>query len=71
VYNIFSRNSIFLLKNKNLLKFLKELYPRYTNNLKFLVIKKAKNSFKNYETIILSILIDILENNLFNSKYQL
>lgn len=68
IYSIFSRNSIFLLKNYNLLKFKKKFYPQHTNILKFLAIKKAKNSFKNYETILLGILIDVIENKLFNSK---
>ncbi len=68
IYCIFSRNSIFLLKNHNLLKFIKKFYPQYSNILKFSAIKKAKNSFKNYETIVLGILIDLIENKLFSSK---
>ncbi len=67
-YTIFSRKSIFLFKNRNLKKYLKEFYPQYTNILKFSTIYKAKNSFKFYETIVLSIIIDIIENKLLNSK---
>ena len=64
IYSIFSKNSIFLLRNTNLVKFKKEFHPQYTDILKFSAIKKAKNSFKNYETIVLSILIDIIKNKI-------
>ncbi len=68
IYTIFSRKSMFLLKNRNLKIYLKEFYPQYTNILKFSTIYKAKHSFKFYETIVLSIIIDIIENKLLNSK---
>ena len=68
VYNIFSKYSISLLKNYSLLRFLKKIYPRYKDILKYSAILKAKKSFKNYETIVLSILIDTIENELYNSK---
>ncbi|MFW9998919.1 MAG: hypothetical protein ACFE9Q_11425 [Candidatus Hodarchaeota archaeon] len=68
IYIIFSRKSILLLKNRNLKKFLKEFYPQNANVLKFSTINKAKNSFKFYETIVLGLLIDIIENKLSNSK---
>lgn len=68
IYTIFSRKSIFLLKNRNLKKYLKEFYPQNTNILEFSTLHKAKNSFKFYETIVLSMIIDIIENKLLNSK---
>ena len=68
IYSIFSKYSIFLLKNYNLMRFLNEFDPQDTNILKFSTINKAKKSFKNYETILLSILIDIIEKILLNSK---
>ncbi len=68
IYTIFSRKSMFLLKNRNLKIYLKEFYPQYTHILKFSTIYKAKHSFKFYETIVLSIIIDIIENKLLSSK---
>lgn len=68
VYNIFSKYSISLFKNYNFLRFLRKFYLRYPDIFKFSTINKARNSFKNYETIVLSILIDIIENKLYNSK---
>ncbi len=68
IYTIFSRQSLLLLKNRNLKKYLKEFYPQNTNILKFSTIYKAKYSFKFYETIVLSMIIDIIENKLLNSK---
>ncbi|MFX1568715.1 MAG: hypothetical protein ACFFCV_10150 [Promethearchaeota archaeon] len=68
IYNIFSKYSVFLLKNYNFVRFLNKFDPQVTNILKISTINKAKKSFKNYETIVLSILIDIIENISFNSN---
>jgi hypothetical protein len=68
IYTIFSRKSILILKNKHLAKFLKVIAPQRTDNSKFLTIKKANYSFKYYETIVLGMIIDIIENKLLKSK---
>jgi hypothetical protein len=68
IYMIFSSKSILILKNKRLIKFLKLIAPQKTDNLKFLTIKKANYSFKYYETIVLGMIIDIIENKLLKSK---
>ncbi len=68
IYTIFSRKSIFVLKNRHLKKFLKEAIAQENNILKHLTIEKARNSFKHYETILLGIIIDIIENKLLKSE---
>lgn len=68
LYTIFSKKSIFIIKNKNLKRFLKEIYPQKKINLKLLTLGKAKNSFKYYETIVLGMIIEILDNELLKTK---
>lgn len=68
IYTIFSRKSTFIFKNKHLIKFLKEITPQKNNILKHLTIEKATYSFKYYETIVLGMIIDIIENKLLKSK---
>lgn len=68
IYSIFSRKSILIFKNKHLIRFLNEIYPLKDNVIKYITIEKATNSFKYYETILLGIIIDILENKLLKSK---
>lgn len=67
-FTIFSKKSIFISKNKNQKRFLKDLYSINTNSLKIFSLDKAKKSFKYYETLLLGIIIDIVENKLLNSK---
>ncbi len=69
IYTLFSRKSLFFLNNKNLKKFLKDILPQKNFNLKHLTIEKAKNSFKYYETILLGMIIDIIENKLLKSEF--
>ena len=68
IYTIFSRKSILILKNKHLKKFIKVNTPQRIDNLKFLTIKKANYSFKYYETIVLGMIIDIIDNKLLKSE---
>lgn len=67
-FTIFSKKSIFISKNKNQKRFLKELYSINTSSLKIFSLDKAKRSFKYYETVLLGTIIDIVENKLLNSK---
>jgi hypothetical protein len=67
IYMIFSGKSIMFFRNKHLENFLEERGHRKNNTLKHSTIKKATYSFKFYETIILSMLIDIIENKLLVS----
>jgi hypothetical protein len=60
IYTIFSRKSIFFLENKHL----KQYIHRKNYDLKHLTIENARNSFKYYETILLGMIIDIIENKL-------
>ncbi len=59
---IFSRNSKLNLKNKNYKIVLREFNEENNSNLKILSLEKVKNSFKNYETILLGTVLKILEN---------
>lgn len=66
---IFSRKSILLFKNKNIYRVLKEFdLPKFDKN-KIIILEKSKNSFKYYETIILGMIIDIVENRLMISRF--
>ncbi|MFX0021374.1 MAG: hypothetical protein ACFE9S_03550 [Candidatus Hermodarchaeota archaeon] len=67
IYTIFSGRSVFFFKNKHLNKFLNSFFLQKHYNLKHLIIDNARNSFKYYETILLGIIIDIIENRLLKS----
>ncbi|MFX0038961.1 MAG: hypothetical protein ACFFCY_09700 [Promethearchaeota archaeon] len=68
IFPIFSRKSIFFFKNKHLKRLSKQVISQEDNNLKYLTIEKATYSFKYYETIVLGMLIDIIENKLLKSE---
>jgi len=68
IFSIFSRKSILFLKNKQLYKFLNDFSLQKDNKIKYLIIENATYSFKYYETILLGIIIDIIENKLLKSK---
>ncbi|MFX0002268.1 MAG: hypothetical protein ACFE9C_04180 [Candidatus Hodarchaeota archaeon] len=68
IFPIFSRKSIFVFKNKHLKRFIKEAISQEDNNLKYGTIEKATYSFKYYETIVLGMIIDIIENELPKSE---
>ncbi len=68
LFVIFSKKSNFFFNNKNLKDFLREFPIPNSSNLKILTLEKSKKSLKYYETILLGIIIDILENN--SLKFQ-
>ncbi len=64
LFTIFSKKSTFVLTNKNL-KFLQaKISFQKLTGLKIRTLEKAKKSFKYYETIVLGMIIDIIENKL-------
>ncbi len=67
IYTIFSGKSVFFFKNTYLKKFLYSFFLQKNYNLKHLTIDNARNSFKYYETILLGMIIDIIENRLLKS----
>jgi hypothetical protein len=67
VNTIFSRKSILFFKNKHLKKFLVKFAPQKNILSNCISIENANNSFKYYETILLGIIIDIIENKLIKS----
>ena len=68
VYTIFSRNSILFFKNKHLKMFLKNYTPPNNFLSNCITIENTNNSFKYYETILLGMIIDIIENKLLISE---
>ncbi len=67
LFTIFSKNSLLIFKNKNINRLQKEFQSTKFDNNKIFILDKSKNSFKYYETIILGMIIDIVENNLMIS----
>jgi len=65
---VFSRKSILVFKNKHLKSFLKDVALQKKNNFNYITIEKSTNSFKYYETIILGMIIDIIENKFLKSE---
>ncbi len=63
LYVIFNKKSIGNLTNKNYKNFLREFNELKNNLLKIITLEKARSSFKYYETILLGILVNIIENN--------
>jgi hypothetical protein len=68
LYAIFSKKSMFVLPNKNLKCLLEEFPSQESRGLKIFTLDKAKNSFKYYETIVLGMIIDIIENKILKSN---
>ncbi len=64
LYTIFSKRSIFILPNRNLKCLIARFPSQDLIRLKIYTLDKAKNSFKYYETIVLGLIIDIIENKL-------
>ena len=67
LFYIFSKRSFFILKNNDLKHFIKEFDEKITNKAELITLEKSTKSFKYYETILLGIIIDILENKLMKS----
>ena len=64
IFAIFSKRSICFIKNKNLRCFMDRLNFKNRHLKKLLIIEKAQNTFKYYETILLGMIIDIIENDI-------
>ena len=65
---IFSKKSFLFIKNKNLEIFLNNYSEIDNNKLKLIIIDTARMSFKNSETILLSQIIELIENTIIESK---
>lgn len=68
LFTIFSKRSIFIFKNKNLKQFLNQYNHQKEKQLNLLTIKKANYKFNYYETILLGMVINIIDNKLLNMK---
>ena len=68
LFYIFSNRSFFILKNNDLKYINTEIDENIINMANLITLEKATRSFKYYETILLGIIIDILENKLVKSK---
>ena len=68
IFYIFSRRNLFLLKNPNLKCFINEFAKITTSKVELITLEKSTRSFKYYETILLGIIIDIIENKLLKSQ---
>ena len=58
---IFSEKSSLNLNNNNLKVYLKEFQALLCDKVKLLTLRKARNSYKYYETILLGLIIECLE----------
>ncbi|MBY8991312.1 MAG: hypothetical protein KGD58_11205 [Candidatus Lokiarchaeota archaeon] len=67
IFYIFSRRNLFLLKNPNLKCFINEFAEITTSKVELITLEKSTRNFKYYETILLGIIIDIIENKLLKS----
>ena len=67
IFYIFSKRNFFILKNSNLKYFLNKFTENIPNKVELITLEKATRNFKFYETILLGILIDIIENKLLKS----
>ncbi|MFX1388814.1 MAG: hypothetical protein ACFE9Z_01980 [Promethearchaeota archaeon] len=67
LYAIFSKKSFFFLKNKHLDNYVKKRVDKNPQDFNILTIENTGRSFKYYETIILSMILDIIENEILKS----
>ncbi|MFX0083150.1 MAG: hypothetical protein ACFE94_15495 [Candidatus Hodarchaeota archaeon] len=67
LFYIFSKKSYFILKNNDLKRFIKEFDKDSTNKSNLITLEKPTKGFRYYETILLGIIIDIIENKLMKS----
>jgi len=63
-YIIFCGKNINFIRNHNLNRYLNEFKEYFHDKLKVIKLEKAKNSCKYYETVVLGMIIDIIENEL-------
>jgi len=65
-YYIFNTKNSFFIKNRSYKRFIAEFESSNLYRENILTIQKSNRNFKYYETILLGILIDILEDNVLN-----
>lgn len=68
LFYIFSKRNVLVLKNRSLRRLIKEFDDQNTDMAKLTTLERANRNFKYYETILLGIIIDIIENKLMESK---
>ena len=66
-FYIFSKRSFFIFKNSNLKHFCMEFDKNNKSKVELITLNKSTKSFKYYETILLGIIINILENKLIKA----
>ncbi|MFX1344220.1 MAG: hypothetical protein ACFFBC_14265 [Promethearchaeota archaeon] len=66
-FYIFSKRNFFIFKNSNLKHFYMEFDGNIKSKAELITLDKSNKSFKYYETILLGIIIDILENKLMKT----
>ncbi len=69
LFYIFSKRSFFILKNKNIKLYKKYFGDKRENKIELITLEKSNRNFKYYETILLGILIDIIENKMIDPKF--
>lgn len=67
IFYIFSRRNLFLLKNPDLKCFVNEFTEMPISKVELITVEKSTRNFKYYETILLGIIIDIIQNKLLKS----
>ncbi|MFX0029347.1 MAG: hypothetical protein ACFE8B_09065 [Candidatus Hermodarchaeota archaeon] len=67
LFYIFSKRNFFILKNNDLKYVNNEIGGNIINMANLITLEKASRGFKYYETILLGIIIDIIENKLVKS----
>ncbi|MFW9941623.1 MAG: hypothetical protein ACFFFT_11330 [Candidatus Thorarchaeota archaeon] len=67
IFYIFSKRNFFIFKNSNLKHFCMEFGKNFKSKEELITLDKSTNSFRYYETILLSIIIDIIENKLLKT----
>ena len=68
VFYIFSLKSILFLRNRSLTHVHKNYQKEKVTHVNIKVLDKSNRKFKYYETILLGMIIDVLENKLMKSK---
>ena len=68
LFAIFSKNSFFISNKKNRQSILNDYSSTKKRSINIISLDNAKNSFKYYETVILGIIIDIIDNKILDSK---
>jgi hypothetical protein len=67
MFYIFSRRYFFLLNNPHLKHFISELPKDLTSKAELITLEKSTRSFKYYETVLLGMIIDIIQNKILKS----